>query len=71
MSLLASKLNIEIKTKLVRCYVWSIDLYGSQTWTLIGAEVFLELWNVVLEENGEDEWSEEVTNEQVLDSIGE
>ena len=27
MSLLASKLNIELKKKLVRCYVWSIDLW--------------------------------------------
>ena len=33
-SLLTSKLNIELKKKLVRCYVWSIALYGSETWTL-------------------------------------
>ena len=34
MSLLTSKLNIELKKKLVRCYVWRIALYGSETWTL-------------------------------------
>ena len=34
MSLLTSKLNIELKKKLVRYYVWSIALYGSVTWTL-------------------------------------
>ena len=34
MSLLTSKLNIELKKKLVRCYVWSIALYGSETWTV-------------------------------------
>ena len=34
MSLLTSKLDIELKKKLVRCYVWSIDLYGSEIWTL-------------------------------------
>ena len=34
MSLLTSKLNIELKKKLVRCNVWSIALYGSETWTL-------------------------------------
>ena len=28
-SLLTSKLNIELRTKLVRCYVWGIALYGS------------------------------------------
>jgi hypothetical protein len=34
MSLLTSKLNIELKNKLVRCYIWGIALYGSETWTL-------------------------------------
>ena len=33
-SLLTSKVNIKIRKKLVRCYVWSILLYGSETWTL-------------------------------------
>jgi hypothetical protein len=33
-SLFTSKLNIEHRKKLVRCYVWSIALYGSETWTL-------------------------------------
>jgi hypothetical protein len=33
-SLFTNKLNIELKKKLVRCYVWSIDLFGSETWTL-------------------------------------
>ena len=31
MSLLTSKINIELRNKLVRCYVWSIALYGSET----------------------------------------
>ena len=31
-SLLKSQLNIEFKKKLVRCNVWSIALYGSDTW---------------------------------------
>ena len=34
MSLLTSNLNIELKKKLVRCYVWSIVLYSSETWAL-------------------------------------
>jgi hypothetical protein len=33
-SILTSKLNVELMKKLVRCYVWSIALYGSETWTL-------------------------------------
>ena len=31
--LLANKLNIEHKKKLVWCYVWNIAVYGSETWT--------------------------------------
>ena len=29
--LLARKENIELRKKLVRCYVWNIALYGSET----------------------------------------
>ena len=54
-SLLISKLNVELKMKLIKCCVFSISLHGSETWTLkIEAEVFGEHWNVMLEESGED-----------------
>ena len=33
-SLLTRKLNIELRKKLVRYFVWSIALYDSETWTL-------------------------------------
>jgi hypothetical protein len=33
-SFLTRNLNIELREKLVRYYVWSIALYGSETWTL-------------------------------------
>ena len=29
-----SKLNIGLMKKFVRCYVWSIGLYGLETWKL-------------------------------------
>ena len=43
------------------CYVWSIALYGLETWILkkIGTEIFGELRNVVLDENGEDKMARE------------
>ena len=28
------KLNLNLKKKLVKCYIWSIALYGAETWTL-------------------------------------
>jgi hypothetical protein len=29
-----SKMDLEVRKKLVKCYVWSIALYGAETWTL-------------------------------------
>jgi hypothetical protein len=33
-TLSTSTLNLELRKKLVKCYVWSIALYGAETWTL-------------------------------------
>jgi hypothetical protein len=33
-ALFTSKLGLELRKKLVRCYIWSIALYGAETWTL-------------------------------------
>ena len=47
-SSLTSKLNIELRNKLVSCYTWSIALYGSETWTLKKTEAecleSFEMW---------------------------
>ena len=67
-SFFRSKLNIELWKNVVRCYVWRIALFGSNK---IGAELFGELRNVVLEENGEDKMIRKLTNEKVLERIGE
>jgi hypothetical protein len=33
-ALFTSKINLELRKKLVKCYIWSMALYGSATWTL-------------------------------------
>jgi hypothetical protein len=33
-NLFTSTLALELRRKLVKCYVWSIALYGAETWTL-------------------------------------
>jgi hypothetical protein len=33
-ALFNSTLDLELWKKLVKCYVWSIALYGAETWTL-------------------------------------
>jgi hypothetical protein len=33
-TLFSSKLELNLRKKLVKCYIWSIALYGAKTWTL-------------------------------------
>jgi len=33
-SLFTNTLDLELRKKLVKCYIWSIALYGAETWTL-------------------------------------
>ena len=58
---------------LCRCYVWSTASYGSETWTLreLGWKYLenFEMWCWKRMEN--IKWPEKVTNEQVLDRIGD
>ena len=50
------------------CYVWSIALYGSETWTLRKLErKYLESWRRM----EKIKWPHKVTNGQLLRRIGE
>jgi hypothetical protein len=33
-NLFTSKLDLNLRKKLVKCYLWNIALYGAETWTL-------------------------------------
>jgi hypothetical protein len=33
-TLFTSKLDLNLRKKLVKCYIWSIALYGAEMWTL-------------------------------------
>jgi hypothetical protein len=33
-TLFASKLDLNLRKKLAKCYIWSIAFYGAKTWTL-------------------------------------
>jgi hypothetical protein len=64
---LASKLNSELKKKFVRCYVWSIALYDSETRALRNLErkylETLEMWFRRIMEK--IKWPEKVTNGRI------
>ena len=38
MTLFTSKLYLNLRKKLVKCYIWDIVLYGAETWTLRPAD---------------------------------
>jgi hypothetical protein len=56
-TLFTGKLDLNLRKKLVKCYIWSMALYGAETWTLRAADQkYLESFvNVVLEKDGEDQ----------------
>jgi len=33
-----SKLDLNLRNKLIKCYIWSMALYGAETWTLRAAD---------------------------------
>jgi hypothetical protein len=59
-ALFTSKMDLELRKKLVKCYIWSIALYGAKTWTLRAVD------QKHLEKDGEDQWTDHVRNEDLL-----
>jgi hypothetical protein len=37
-TLFTSKLDLNLRKKLIKCYIWSMALYGAETWTLQAAD---------------------------------
>jgi hypothetical protein len=66
--LFTSTLDLELKKKLVKCCVWSIALYGAETWTLRAVDQkhleSFEMWYWRRMEK--ISWTDHVRNEDVL-----
>jgi hypothetical protein len=53
-NIFTGKLDLNLMKKLVKCCIWSIDLYGAERWTHWKADQrYLKSLNVVLEKNVE------------------
>ena len=67
-TLFTSTLDLELRKKLVKCYVWSIALYGSESWTLLALDQkhleSFEMWCWGRMEK--ISWTHHVRNEDVL-----
>jgi hypothetical protein len=62
-----------MRKKLVKCYIWSISLYGAETWTLRAVDQKLlesfEMWRWIRMEK--ISWNDHVRNEKVLFRVKE
>jgi len=67
-TLFTSILDLELRKKLVKCYVWSIALYGAETWMLRSMDQAhlesFEMW--CLRRMEQISWTDHVRNEEVL-----
>jgi len=67
-NLFTSTLDLELRKTLVNCYVWSIALYGAETWTLRAMDQkhleSFEMWCWTRMEK--IRWTDHVRNEDVL-----
>ena len=72
-ALFTSTLDLELRKKLVKCYIWSIALYGAETWTL-GAvdQKHLESFELWCRRRMEKiSWTDHLRNEEVLLGVKE
>ena len=67
-TLFTTKLDLNLRKKLVKCYIWSMALYGAETWTLQAADQkYLESFEMWCWRRMEKiSWTDHVRNEEVL-----
>jgi hypothetical protein len=67
-NLFTSKLDLHLRKKLVKCYIWSVVFYGAETWTLRAVDQkhleSFEMWCWRRMEN--ISWTDYMRNEEVL-----
>ena len=68
-----SKLDLNLRKKLVKCYIWSMAFYGAETWTLRAADQkYLESFEMWCWRRMERiSWTDHVRNEDELLRVNE
>jgi hypothetical protein len=69
-ALFTSKTYLELRKKLVQCNIWSISLYGAETWTFRAVDQkHLESFEMWCRRRLEKIiWTDHVGNEEVVES---
>jgi len=72
-NLFTSKLDLILRKKLVKCYIWSMALYGAETWTLRATDQkrleSFEMWRWRRMEK--ISWTDHVRDKEVLLRVNE
>ncbi|KAL1446126.1 hypothetical protein WDU94_014018 [Cyamophila willieti] len=71
--LIARRIPLKLRKRFAKCYIWSVVLYGAETWTLKKKEEkYLESFEMWLWRRIESiKWSDKVRNEEVLRRVDE
>ena len=71
--LLSGGLSRAVKRRIVKAMVWSVALYGAETWSLRKEDIrkieAFEMW--IWRKMEKISWTEKITNEEVLKRVGE
>ena len=72
-TLFTRTLNLNLRKETVKCYLWSMALYGGETWTLQAAgQKYLENYEMWCWRGMEKiSWTDHVRNEEVLLRVNE
>ena len=71
-TLFTGKLDLNLRKKLIKCYIWSMALYGAETWTLRAADQkYLESFEMCWRRMEKISWTDHVRNEEVLLRVNE
>jgi hypothetical protein len=67
-----SELGLYVRKKLVKCYIWSVDLYGVETSTLRKVDQkYLESFEMWCWRRMEIIWTDRVRNREILQGVKE
>jgi len=71
-TLFTSKLDLNLRKTLVKCYIWSMALYGAETWMLRADQKCLESFEMWCWRRMEKIiWTDRMRNEEVLFRVNE
>jgi len=64
-----SKLDLNLRNRLVKCYIWSVDLFGVETYTL--RNIDLKCFEICWRRVEKISWTDRLRNEELVRRVKE